>query len=290
MTTATTTRLPGPPRGGEATDGAGFVSANGVRIWVERRGQGPDVLLLAGLGDSVEAWNLQLSGLAGGYRLTAIDNRGAGRTGLPEDPLSVELMAHDAAAVLRELGVERAHVMGFSGGSLIAQELALHHPDLVRSLILDSTYGRLDAYGRTMMGFWRWMLTGAPSEREALEAFYLWVYSPEAHADGTVDRFIDEVLAFPYAQSVEAFLAQLEAFYSHDAIDRLHRIAAPTLVLAGEVDIATRPELGRTVAERITGARFELVPKQAHQPFQEIPDWFNSRVSQFWDEVEQSEH
>lgn len=286
MTTATSTGLAALWRdaGGEA----GLVEANGTRIWVERSGQGSDVLLLAGLGDSVEAWSCQLAGLSATHRLTAIDNRGSGRTSLPDGPLSVELMAHDAAAVLDELGIQRAHVLGFSGGSLIAQELALHHPERVRSLVLDSTYGRLDSYGKTMVGYWRWMLSAAPGERQGLEAFYLWVYTPAAHADGTVDRLIDEVMAFPYPQSVEAFLAQLEAFYAHDTLDRLHRISAPTLVLAGEVDICTRPALGRQVAELIPGARFELVPGQAHQPFQEIPEWFNARVSQFWRELEQS--
>jgi pimeloyl-ACP methyl ester carboxylesterase len=73
---------------------------------------------------------------------------------------------------------------------------------------------------------------------------------------------------------------------SHDALDRLPEIAGPTLVLAGEVDIITPPRYGRAVAEAIPGAQFEVMPGEAHQPFQEVPDEFNARVDAFWREIE----
>ncbi|MGH3932197.1 MAG: alpha/beta fold hydrolase, partial [Pseudonocardiaceae bacterium] len=144
------------------------INANGTELWVERRGQGPDVLLIAGLSDPAEAWQPQLDGLSDRYRLTAFDNRGAGRTPLPAGPLSVAMMADAAAALLRALEVPAAHVTGFSGGSLIAQELALNHPELVRSLVLISTWARPDAYFRAMTGFWHWLAEVAPSERAML--------------------------------------------------------------------------------------------------------------------------
>jgi pimeloyl-ACP methyl ester carboxylesterase len=262
------------------------VNAAGTGFWVERRGQGPDVLLVAGLGDPAEVWRAQLDGLADRYRITAFDNRGVGRTPLPEGPLSVPAMADDAAALLRALEVPAAHVAGFSGGSTIAQELALNHPELVRSLVLVSTWARADAYFRAMTGFWHWMAERAPSERAMLEAFFLWIYTPRAHADGTVDRIVEETLAFPHPQSVEAFQRQLAPFRAHDTLDRLAGITAPTLVLAGELDIAAPRRLGRVVAERIPGAEFEVLPGEAHQPFQEVPDRFNARVDAFWREVE----
>ena len=74
-------------------------------IWVEQVGRGPDVLLVVGLGDTVESWQFQLDGLSDRSRLIAFDNRGAGRTAMTEGPISAEVMADDAAAVLRALDV-----------------------------------------------------------------------------------------------------------------------------------------------------------------------------------------
>jgi pimeloyl-ACP methyl ester carboxylesterase len=265
-----------------------IIKAGDTGLWVERRGQGPDVLLIAGLSDPAEAWQAQLDGLGGSWRLTAFDNRGAGRSPLPAPgaTFNVATMADDAAAVLRALDVPAAHVLGFSGGSAIAQELALRHPEVVDSLILVGTWGRLDEYGRAMTDAWRWLADVAPSERAALEAFFLWIYTPRAHADGTVAWIIDEALAFPHPQPPEAFKRQLDAFLTHDSLDRLPQIAAPTLVLAGELDIAARPRLGRRVAEAIPGAEFRVLPGAGHQPFQETPDEFNQLVDHFWRRVE----
>src|SRR5688572_584554 len=87
-----------------------MIEANGAEIYVDQVGRGPDVLLIGGLGDTVESWQFQLDGLAQRYRLTAFDNRGAGRTAMPEKPLDVETMAADAAEVVRALGIGSAHV------------------------------------------------------------------------------------------------------------------------------------------------------------------------------------
>src|SRR5688500_19185000 len=104
------------------TDTGQFVTVDGLDIYYEQVGAGPDVLLIGGLGDTVESWQFQLDGLANRYRLTAFDNRGHGRTPLPKGNTTAAAMADDAAAVLRGLEIPSAHVAGFSGGSVIAPE------------------------------------------------------------------------------------------------------------------------------------------------------------------------
>jgi pimeloyl-ACP methyl ester carboxylesterase len=205
-----------------------------------------------------------------------------GRTPLSGEPLSAATMADDAAALLQALEVPSAHVMGFSMGSAIAQELALRHPELARSLVLVSTYARADALFSAQLDFWSWLPEVAPSERAFFEAFFTWVYSPGAHDDGWVGRVVEGAMAFEPQQSVEGFQAQVEVCRTHDTTDRLAGIAVPTLVLAGEYDVILPPRFGQAVAAAIPDARFEVLPGQAHQPFQEIPDEFNARVDAFW--------
>jgi|Tabmets5t2r1_1033131.scaffolds.fasta_scaffold05757_4 3-oxoadipate enol-lactonase len=99
------------------------VRAGDLDIWTEQVGRGPDVLLIGGLGDTVESWQFQLDGLADRYRLTAFDNRGAGRTAMPPGPVSVEAMADDAAHVIY---TPRAHNDG-TVAQFIEEELAFPH-------------------------------------------------------------------------------------------------------------------------------------------------------------------
>ncbi|MGZ5404936.1 MAG: alpha/beta fold hydrolase [Nocardioides sp.] len=263
------------------------VSAPGVEIYVDQVGVGPDVLLIGGLGDTVESWQFQLDGLADHHRLTAFDNRGAGRTPMPATVASVEVMADDAAAVLRGLDITSAHVAGFSGGSIIAQELALRHPDLVRSLVLQSTWPAMDPYLRRWADLTRWLVGAAPSERQFLEWFFMFIYTPRATNEGVVDQIVEEALAFPHPQAPEVTQRTLDAFIGHDTSARLPAIAVPTLVLAGGIDITSRPELSRAVADLIPGALFEVLEHESHQPFQEVPDVWNDRVARFWREVDQ---
>jgi pimeloyl-ACP methyl ester carboxylesterase len=265
-----------------------FIPANGLDVYYQQVGQGSDVLLIGGAGDTVESWQFQLDAMADRYRLTAFDNRGAGRTAMPDKPITVEAMADDTAGVLRGLDIASAHVAGFSGGSIVAQELALRYPELVRSLVLQSTWPVMDSYLRSWLLFVHWLVEVAPSERAFLEGFYLDIYTARAHNDGTVGELIEEVLAFPHKQSTEDLQRYLEAFLDHDATDRLPQITAPTLVLAGGRDPTSRPELCRAVAELIPGALYEVMEEESHQPFQEVPDEWNARVGAFWRDVDRA--
>jgi pimeloyl-ACP methyl ester carboxylesterase len=256
-------------------------------LWTTSRGDGRDILLIAGLSDPAESWEAQLDGLSErGWRVTAYDNRGTGRTPLGDEPLTVESMAADAVRVIEQVGAHTPHICAFSGGAAIAQEVAIRHPDLIGGVVLMGTWARPDAHFAAMGAAWRRLAELAPGEREMLEDFFVWIYTAEAHASGMVASVIEETLAFPYPQSGEAFLAQLDAFMAHDAYDRLPQITAPALVLAGSADLVAPPRMGRVVADRIPGAVFEVIEGAAHQPFQEVPELFNDRVDAFFRSVD----
>ena len=124
----------------------------------------------------------------------------------------------------------------------------------------------------------------APSERAFLEGFFLGIYTPRAHNDGTVDQFIEEVLAFPHKQPAEDLQRYL------DAPRRPRHDRPPAADLRAHARARRRPRhrpAPRSAAaspSSIPGARFEVMEEEAHQPFQEIPDEWNARVDAFWRE------
>src|SRR5688572_11118756 len=231
------------------------VSSGEASLYVEQRGTGPDVLLLCGLGDTLEEWDAQLDSLSRGFRVTAYDNRGVGRTEAPIASITVPTLAADAATVIEAMGLERPHVMGYSGGGVIAQELAITRPDLVRSLVLCGTFCEFDAIMLRKTDVWFAVGEVAESPEAFLRLFISAVYTPAAHADGRVDGWIRAKLALPPV-SPEAFATTLEAFRGHSTKARLGQVSAPTLVVSGGLDVSCPPPYGREIASLIPGAEF----------------------------------
>jgi pimeloyl-ACP methyl ester carboxylesterase len=257
------------------------VEANGTRLWVEQRGAGHDVVLLSGVGDSHLAWSRQVDTFSRDFHVTAIDNRGVGQSALPDGPFTVRDMADDAAAVLEALDVGPAHLIGFSMGGAIAQELAIVRPDLVGSLVLVGTWARTDAYQHELFESWKRLANDATSEEGFARTLALWVYTRRAHADGSIERWIAQMVDAPHPQSTDAWIRSLDAIQAHDTADRLGRISAPTLVIGGDSDLICPAEVQTDLAARIPGARLELLAGEAHQPFQEAPDEFDRIVLGF---------
>jgi pimeloyl-ACP methyl ester carboxylesterase len=265
------------------------IETRGARIWVHQQGDGPAVLLIGGLGDPAESWQAQIDAFSDRYRIVAPDNRGAGRSSLPPSGVSIPAMAEDAAEVLRALEIQHAHVAGFSMGGAVAQEIAITHPAVVRSLVLSGTWTAPHVYWRRMFASWMAAAQAAASERELLEAFFLWIYSREWHEDGTVDRLIDETLESPLAQDADAFLAQAQACIDWaGAAERLRDVTIPTLVIVGDADIICPPRLSRPIVEAMPHAELAVLQGAAHQPFQEKPDEYNSIVAGFWARADRS--
>lgn len=127
----------------------------------------------------------------------------------------------------------------------------------------------------------------APSGRAFLDGHFLDRYAARAHNNGTVGRFVEDALALTHKQRTEDMQRFLDAFLSHGTSDRLLQVAVPTLVLAGRRDSTSRPEPCRSVAGGTSGAISRSLSKEAHLPFQDVPDQGNARVHAFWREVEE---
>ena len=207
-----------------------------------------------------------------------------GRTG-GEGPFTTELFADTAAGLLGKLGIERAHVVGASLGGAIAQQLALRHPERVRSLSLHGTWGRADGHLAAIMRSWQTVARTA-SLLDLCRQCWLWVFTVWWYNDRPDDlaRREGAVLAAEHPQSPEAFCAQAEACIAHDALDRLGEIRVPTLLTVGDRDILTPAHHTYAIKERMPGARVRVWQKMGHAPFSEIPDEFNRVCLDFMEE------
>ena len=131
--------------------------------------------------------------------MTTFDNRGVGRSSTPDGPFRIADFAADTAALIDALGLERPHVVGSSMGGAIAQELALAHPDRVRSLVLNGTWCRGDRFLHEVFRNWMWSAQKADSIRDFLVTVNLWCFAPRIWNEGTMDGWIDAAEASPYA-------------------------------------------------------------------------------------------
>ncbi|MBI4271897.1 MAG: alpha/beta fold hydrolase [Candidatus Rokubacteria bacterium] len=245
-------------------------------------GAGEPLVLIMGFGGDHTAWAFQIRPLAERYRVIAFDNRGAGQSDAPDLPYTTRMMAEDTAALLRALGVDRAHVVGVSMGGMIAQELALGRPELVRSLHLGCSLARPDAHMRALNAAWRDMRTGLGRE-PMLRALGPWLFGPRTYAERPklIDAITQNTLESQYPQSLTGFLRQSEAVVGHDTLSRLGAIRCPTLVSVAEDDILVPPRFSRELAAAIPGAELRVVADAGHLYFLEQPDVFNALCMDF---------
>ena len=239
-----------------------YVNSRGANIYWDEQGSGPPVLLIMGLSFTHDMWFRVLPALSQHYRTIYFDNRGMGRSDVPRGPYRMEVMAQDAASVLDAAGLAAAHVIGASMGGMIAQELALRHPKRVMSLMLGCTsYGGLLARWPSFSHAPRNMPLNEDAQMSREFALIPMLYSPSTSLDLIAE---DMRVRASCRWSYRGFWGQFGGILMWHSYRRLPRIKAPTLVVHGEDDKLVPPANGRAVANRIPGARFELLPKAGH--------------------------
>jgi pimeloyl-ACP methyl ester carboxylesterase len=246
-----------------------------TKLHWESFGAGPAVLLVPGQGMTAEGWWSTIPILARSFRVITFDHRDTGRSKRVTLPYSVAHLAEDAVAVLDAAGEQRAHVYGVSLGSLVAQEVALRHPGRVEALVLGaSSAGGFAAYKPSASSFAQTFLVraGAMGPEEAA-----WAAVPYTYAEKT-RRSHPERIAADIAQRLSAppeplaYMHQAAAVATHDAYERLNRMAVPTLVVHGEQDVFIPPANALVLAEKIPGAELRLWPDAAHMYMIDEPE------------------
>ena len=258
--------------------------SNGWSMHYETLGDrsNPPLFMLSGYSHRIPHWGPVAQGLADRLFLILLDCRGMGESDQRDEPFSIEDEVGDIGAILDALDVQSTHVLGFSRGGFLAQELALSSPERVLSLILCGTghrgpdsVGSSEEFrnatqytrGQSIEDFYRNMIhtMGAPGWGER---------DPDA-----LERCLAvDVEAPPGRVGLRGQQGAMPAWTSHE---RLHTIACPTLVLAGAEDRVMPPENGRQLNELIPNSTLNLIAGCGHLPMWEQPDLIISAVLDF---------
>ena len=258
-----------------------YVPTRDIITYYEEAGRGEPLVLIRGLGSDLQAWALQVPALAKHFRVITYDNRGAGRSSAPDRPYSIKQMAGDACALLDHLGIEKAHVLGFSMGGYIAQELVIANPDRVEKLILLATAASIDGYGRAIVQTLMDIRRSNMSREQIVRNQAPFLYSPELLDDAArYERAILNSLNNPYAQDDVGFLRQAEAILGFDASDRAATIQCQTLVAVGADDILVPPRNSEKLAKLLPSATLKVL-SGGHIGCVEYPAEYNAAFIEF---------
>ena len=232
-----------------------------VSIYYEMYGQGEPILFFNGSGATLASSAALISALAKNNQVLAHDQRGLGRTSIPEGPYSMAQYAADGFALMQHVGWERCAVVGISFGGMVAQEFAVTWPEHVTKLVLMCT----SAGGIAGSSYPLHELAAlAPHDRQQRMATLTDTrFTPEWLSEHPQDAQMltmrAEQAALPKDPDViRGERLQLEARIRHDVADRLHRITAPTLVTAGRYDGIAPVENSEKIVGRIPGAQLQV--------------------------------
>jgi pimeloyl-ACP methyl ester carboxylesterase len=257
------------------------VRAGALTLSYRETGSGDPVLLINGTGESSHSFAGLMAGL-GALRCIAMDLRDTGTSTADPAGYTPGDLAGDAAAVLDTIDAGPAHIVGFSLGGAVAQELAIARPDLVRSLVLLSTWARSDAWFISQMRSWQVLRSAFGDDGQGFDrALEPWMFSPATMADvallGSIHGMWDEAPS----QSAAAFNRQCDADIAHDAAGRLGAVDVPALVLVGDDDICTPPRYAREMAGLLPRAHLLTVAAAGHCAVFERPGEVAAAVETF---------
>lgn len=268
-----------------------FAAVNGEEIFYREENAsatavdgGEALVFVHSLGSSSHAWAEQLRAFsAQGFRAIAVDCRGHGRS-TARGPVTIEAMADDLAALLDRLGIEQAHLAGLSMGGLVLMQMVLRHSGKVRSLAFCDSFVHLEPEVQQQR---------IAAREQALAVKTMPEFGRQYVADTLVtgDAAVRQELAAVIGRMPkDVYLQAARACFEADVRAALPRVGVATLVIGGDRDKGTPPEMMRSITAQIAGARFALIPEAAHVSNLDNPAAFNAALAGFLAEVRGGRH
>lgn len=255
--------------------------ANGVDIHYDIQGQGPWITFAHSLACDLHQWDEQAKALAADFTVLRYDLRGHGRSGTPPAPWTFADLVADLTALWDALGIARSHFVGLSLGGMIGQHLALDHPDRLARLVLCATTSSYGTNRDSVARLWEQRIAqvNAKGMDSVVEATLgRWFTEPYACEEPDV---MARIAAAIRATPVAGYAACGRLVSTMETTARLPEIRVPTLVIGGEEDGGTTPDMMTALARGIAGARLEILPQASHLVNVEQAQLFNALLLAF---------
>ncbi len=260
------------------------VETNGIKMFYQERGSGEPLVCIMGVTAPGGVWDAHAQVWEEHFRCILGDNRGVGETDKPAGPYTTAMMADDYAGLMDKLGIKQARVVGCSLGSVIAQQLALRHPEKVKSMILMCTWARQDRFG---LYTWQHLMKAKANMRP--EDFMQWIQmliftKPWFDNDdcwNNMQQGLKDAATNSAPQPLHATEAQSAAAMTHNTLNELKNVKCPTLVIGGKDDTFTPEWMGKEVAAAIPGAELHLYDNAGHAFHWEQMGDFNPRTTEW---------
>lgn len=257
------------------------IKSNGINIYYEERGQGAPLLLIMGITAPGAVWEKHVAEWEKHFRCILVDNRGVGYSDKPPGPYSTEEMADDCAGLLDHLQLAHVQVVGVSMGSTIAQQLAIRHPQKVKSMVLMCPWARCDNVARAI--FEHMVNCKARFRPEEFSRYIqLLIFSkrtwdsPESYKTMLEDR--KTAADDPNPQPLIGLEGQAAACMNHSVLEKLSGIHQPVFVVGGKEDAFTPVWMTKEVAEAIPNSDLFVYEQGGHAFHWENLEDFNERV------------
>jgi 3-oxoadipate enol-lactonase len=260
-----------------------FSTTTAVPLYYEVAGDGPALCLINGYRLSGAAWpRLFIASVATRCSVIKFDNRGTGRSHKPDSGYEFGHQAGDVVKLLDDLGLPRVHLLGFSMGGAIAQEVAIRYPERIDRLVLFGTFcGGIWSEPAPLSVLMRLVATGEQSPEEAARQAWPVTYSPDYLASNA--EAVEQQMHLELQHPTPMFVAQrqMDALRKFDSYRRLQHISAPTLVTTGTHDLLVKPRNSSILASRIPNARLELLADLGHRAIWEAPEEMAQLIGDF---------
>ena len=237
------------------------INANNIDINYELEGKGKTIVFIHGLSDSLNYWKVLREGLKKDYQILSYDLRAHGESENGEEEITIDLYQNDLYHLLKGLNIEKAVFIGLSLGGNIALNFAINHPEMVNGLIIMSSFSEFDdelkeIFDKFEMGI-----------DEGFEEFYD-IILPYTLPEELLEKHEEELEFIKHeaakTANIEGIKAGIKAGYSYSITDKLDMINAPTIVIAGEDDNLTNPDIQMKIHDNINGSEMIILEKTKH--------------------------